>query len=545
MQYLNKFLNVILLPFHKIYEWIKRLIPGFRKISSIPPEWLGALVSTLFFVIFFAVFWLWLFFVQPEDSSETGAYANYWPWQILVTTTTPILIFWFIRVLRSPPKSPYPDIDAAWNFGLKTLREHGISIKNTPIYLMLGVQSGQTLKSLMASSGRTFDFEHVTAEGQALYWYGSSDAIYLVLSEIGCVSALSKEVAKVVVNNEGGRDDEDSMPDDFRGTIGVQNLARGSRRPRLEPAPEPDIGATIRAGESPRKPLMQSRRMELGKRETPIEPPKVSAQGPRVVSKDDIALQTKRLGYFAKLIKRTRNPVGSINGILMNGSLRVIEDYPAEFARQVRNDLSAICHSCGLICAVTMTVSGWEQLNGCQLLVERLQEKHGNDFVKRRFGKGFRSWEFPNRNNMDDLATESVLNFDQYIYSIFQERDALSSRNLLGNREMIKFFCRVYSKFLPGLTEVLGGSFVRESKTENNYPRFSGCYFIGAGNDENQKFFVNAVFDRLDENQSELEWTDQVRRREEGWELASNIVFITGLAAIGVFCFLLYQELSA
>ncbi|MDG2012009.1 MAG: hypothetical protein P8J33_00795 [Pirellulaceae bacterium] len=544
MQYLNKFLNVILLPFNKIYEWIKRLIPGFRKISGMSPEWLGALTSSLFFVIFFSVFWLWIRFDPPEHGTEMGAYVNYLPWQILVAISTPILIFWFIRVLRSPPKSPYPDIDAAWMAGLAALRENGISPKNTPIYILLGFRGGQTIKSLMASAGRNFDFEHITAEGQALYWYGSSDAIYLVLSEIGSLTEMTKGAATLAASNLETSEEADTMPEDFRGTIGVQNLARGGRSQRLEPAPEPEIGATIRAADISAGPFMQPKRSEIGERELPPTRPRVVEKGPRVISKQDIARQSKRLSYTAKLLKRLRNPVGSLNGILLNGSLQIIENHPAEFSRQARNDLSTICNSSGLICAVTMTVSGWERLDGCRLLVDRLQEKHGKNFLHRRFGKGFRSWEFPKRENMDDLAAESVLNFDQYIYSIFQERDALSSRNILGNREMVSFFCRVYSKLLPGLTEVLGGSFVEESQTGTDYPRFSGCYFIGAGSEETERFFVDAVFDRLDENQAELEWTEKTIRREEGWELAGNIVFVTGLAAVAASCFLLYQELN-
>jgi len=70
-----------------------------------------------------------------------------------------------------------------------------------------------------------------------------------------------------------------------------------------------------------------------------------------------------------------------------------------------------------------------------------------------------------------------------------------------------------------------------------DFPRFAGCYFMGIGDTPEAQFFGDGVFDRVDENQGELEWSSKLLQREENWTLMSQLIFLLGLvsiAALGV-----------
>ena len=97
---------------------------------------------------------------------------------------------------------------------------------------------------------------------------------------------------------------------------------------------------------------------------------------------------------------------------------------------------------------------------------------------------------------------------------------------------MVKFLCWIYARFYEGLELTLTTGFNVESANLEDFPRFSGCYFVGTGDSDETTFFANGVFDRVDENQGELEWTSTVTRKEENLSLMSQLIFLAGLLAI-------------
>ena len=68
---------------------------------------------------------------------------------------------------------------------------------------------------------------------------------------------------------------------------------------------------------------------------------------------------------------------------------------------------------------------------------------------------------------------------------------------------------------------------------------------MGIGDAAEHQFFHEGVFDRVDENQGELEWTSRVLRREESLNVMSQLIFLVGLIAIVAFAVLVGFELSA
>ena len=381
------------------------------------------------------------------------------------------------------------------------------------------------IKQMMAISQRSFDFSHVTADGQALYWYGSAEATYLFLSGVGNICQLTKDLAKYI-SQSATASEEYASSGDYKGTIDVRALAgKGGKLdfPTADQDPgtiQPDvIKQTIKAGElrRPAEPQpIQTRSTDAS------ETQKTKTQ---LSSREKLAEQKRRLAHLCILLQRVRRPVCSLNGIVVALVNRLIEEFPGQLARQAKSDLSTICQTTGVVSTVTVIVTGFENDEGCREFVNRLKEIYGADFLKRRFGKSYRSWECPTQEHLREIAIESIENFDQYVYAIFTQHDALHIRNVKGNRDMVKFLCWIYSRFYSGLETTLMNGFNSDVSGNKDFPRFAGCYFMGIGDTPETQFFGDGVFDRVDENQGELEWSSKLlqRRRELDVDVTADL----------------------
>jgi len=537
LRYINQFigraLSIVFTPFARIWSFMRRVIPGLKMLPTLKPPVLAASLSFTFVLTVVIVHFL---VVMVFDWGSNESRTQYWqtlPFLILLMFAIPGFVYLFVRLLLAPPKSPFPDIDLAFEAGLSALQKNGISIKETPLYLVLGIPDSRKIKQMMAASNRAFDVSHVTADGQALYWYGSPDATYLYLSGVGNICQLTKDLGRYV-SQTSSVDEEYAGGGDFKGTIDVRAL--GDKRKNLDSpvadddagmAPSSQIKQTIKAGD-----LRQKAEHKPLRRETAVQQNKT-----QLSSREKLAEQKRRIAHLCTLLQRHRRPVCSLNGILVAIVNRLIEEFPGQLARQAKSDLSTICEKTGVISTVTTIVTGFENDEGCREFVARLKEIYGEEFSTRRFGKSYRSWECPSPAHLKEISNESIENFDQYIYSIFTQHEALSARNVNGNRDMVKFLCWIYARFYEGLETTLMNGFSSDSGGDDDFPRFAGCYFMGVGDSPEQQFFSEGVFDRVDENQGELEWSSKILQREETWSLMSQLTFLVGLIAIGFLIF--------
>ena len=529
----NRVLSIVLAPFSKVWSFMRRVIPGLKQLPVMKPETLAAVLSFIFVLTMIIVHALIIFVWTPDPESKERYPVDLTVLMVLLFAI-PFLLYWFIKLLLAPPKSRFPDIDLAFEAGLDAIRQHGISVRQAPIYLVLGLPDSRRIKQLMSISGRTFDFSHITADGQSLYWYGSNEGIFVFLSGVGNVCQLTKDLGKYVSqspNDGGGYADADSI----KGTIQVHELSKGKSEfegAAGEAMADQAIKSTIKAGELAAKPKTPS----------PGEDYEGSANfqenRTQLSSREKLAEQKNRIQHFSSLLSRVRRPVCGLNGIVVTMANRLVEEFPGQLARQTKSDLQAITNTTGVISTVTAVVNGFETDEGCREFVDRLRLMHGDEFLKRRFGKSYRSWEAPTAAHLKEISNESIENFDQYVYSIFTQHDALSSQHVNGNRDMVKFLCWIYARFFEGLELTLSSGFNVDA--DDAFPRFAGCYFMGIG-DGGSQFFGEGVFDRIEENQGELEWAPRIAQREETLSMASQLIFLLGLVAFIVFGFLLWR----
>ena len=526
-QYVGRFLALLFTPFTGIWNFMRRVIPGLKKLPTLKPEVLAALLCFIFLILI-AIVQTVIVIWNVDGVKDVQRF--YLPTLFLIAFVTPVVVFFGVKIFLAPPKSPFPDIDLAFEAGVRVMEKNGIQLREAPIYLVLGTPDTKVVKQIMGASGRQFDFSHTTADGQALHWYGAADHVYVFLTGVGNVCQLTKDLAKYV--SQTAPETGEYSSDDFSGTIDVRALSKGNNpggvAGNAETSGVDDAGdgftATIKPG-------------EIGVASTPTRmeqpsSPAKSSQTKQLSNREKLADQKRRLTHFCHLLSKRRTPVCALNGIIVLMASRLVEEFPSELARQVKSDLSTISTRTGVVTTVTAIVNGFENYEGCREFVFRLSEMEGPGFLKRRFGKSYRSWENPTPDHLKEISNESIEIFDQYIYSIFTGRDALSSRNVIGNRNMVKFLCWIYARFYEGLEVTLTTGFNVDSANADDFPRFSGCYFMGTGESTETTFFAHGVFDRVDENQGELEWTSSVAQKEETLSLVSQLVFLAGLLAI-------------
>ena len=517
--YLKNFFEFILAPIRQLFAFLSRAMPFLKWLANLKPEVLAAVLT----FIFLLVIWIITRFASGEQYAQQSTQWIGWGMQLGVIVLIPVVLYVFLKVLLQPPKSPFPDIDESWNAGLDALAKAGLPIKDLPLYVVLGLKDTKQIRRIMESSGRKFDVEGATGTGQSLIWYGSQDQAYVFLADVGAYTEFSqRSLGQSLVSQTNEQD--------ISATANISQFYQAPVGSPTQPEElDEPIMSTVKAEDAVASSLAASGYA------APQEP--ASAEPPRETYRAKASKQRKRLNHLCGLARRARQPVSPVNGILINVDVDVLESFPHEMANQLRNDLSGLASELGVTCACTAMVSGMEKDPGFVDFAQRLIQENGAEFGKSKFGRSYRSWSPASAEQLEQIATAAVETFDHFVHLLFTKRDALSAEHIQGNRDLVVFVCRLYGRILPGLQTLLGkGCGTPPSVTEVEFPRFSGCYFVG--HDSRHDYFAEKVFERVDETMGELEWTRTTKRREDGWRTLSNLGYLVGLASLIAFAFL-------
>ena len=163
----------------------------------------AALVLGIFLLVLVLVAWT-IFSLSPTH--VPWRHAMPWPRIISVVALVflvPLTFYWALRFWLVGYRSRFPDVDHAWNAGLQALARNGISLRDAPVFLILGIPSPELERSLMDACGGEFAVRGAPEGPAPLHWYASADRIYLVCSEVGWLSRINREVHQA----QGARSD--------------------------------------------------------------------------------------------------------------------------------------------------------------------------------------------------------------------------------------------------------------------------------------------------------------------------------------------------
>jgi hypothetical protein len=171
----------------------------FRKLSL--QAW-ASLALWFFLLVLVLIAWTF-FWISPSHVPWRHALS----WSRIVSVVVllflvPLTFYWMLRLWLVGYRGRYPDIDQAWNAGVQALARNGISLRTTPVFLILGLPSPELERSIMDASGGEFAVRGVPEGRSPLHWYASADRIYLVCSEVGWLSRINREVNQVGLSAE-------------------------------------------------------------------------------------------------------------------------------------------------------------------------------------------------------------------------------------------------------------------------------------------------------------------------------------------------------
>ncbi|MGQ9575794.1 MAG: type VI secretion protein IcmF/TssM N-terminal domain-containing protein [Thermoguttaceae bacterium] len=442
---------------------------------------------------------------------------------VVLIVAIPVVVYYAIKLWLQGDVSPFEDIDKAWQAGMAELERHGLDISQIPIFLVFG-SSGETQeKALFAASRLALNLREVPQGPAAFHWYANPEGIYIVCTRVGSLSrlaAIGHAAAKEDELRPGGPAPPPSAQG-IRGTIVAGSPDSLTQSGPLGPLaagpplpPRVDIrGTMVVAGRSAEEPDYGGAQAGIG----------AAPMKPVTLPPDEAAEQDRRLQYLCSLLRRVRQPICPLNGILTLLSFGLILRGPREgieIQRALKRDLSTVLRVCKVRCPATAAVVGLEQEPGFRELVRRVGRDRA---VAQRFGKGFSVTNPPLPERLEALCAHACGAFEDWVYALFREKDALSKP---GNIRLYGLLCTVRRHIQTRLGNILVGAFGSDPEQEpDSEPLlFSGCYFAAVGETEDRQAFVKGIFDKLLDEQAELQWTNSAKLEDQKYQRLAQLV---------------------
>jgi hypothetical protein len=526
MNFLRQLLDLITAPIRMLLAAPRKLLEGSRRVSglSLPARVATLTAILLVLVVIIAV----LGFIYTHErafwrAKLTPTFAIAIAVLILII---PLALYKALQLWLEGEVSPYPDIDRAWKAGLEELDRHGIDLKQAPLFLMLGTPGMRQEKSLFDAARLNLTFREVPAGAAPLHWYAGPDGVYLVCSAVGClgrVAALGQDA--VSADRPRPAEHRPAASGAYRGTVLLGDVVREpiaapvQRAPAQSKSSKAAIQGTMIVGS-------QTSVVEDGDSVAPVDDKKVVK-----LDQAEILEEERRLAYLARLIRRVRQPLCPVNGILALlpfGMIQRSSPDAAAVERANHADLAVLQRVLMMCCPVTALVTGIEEESGFRELVRRVGQDRA---LHQRFGKGFSVSNIPLGERLEAVAIHACGAFEDWIYTLFRERDALTKP---GNTKLYSLLCKVRHKVQDRLIRTLVGGFSCDTEGDPapDAFRFGGCYFAGAGESEERQAFVLAVLGKLREQEEELQWTDRALRQDDRYGLASQLILLLDLALL-------------
>lgn len=525
--------------------------PGRMKRLAASPGNMSAagcasILTALFLVCLVLVVWL-VYWLDPNNipwrhsMSWTRIFI-----EVVLVIAIPFVLYRAIRLWMQGDKSRFPDIDYAWKAGLEALQRNGLHLRGEPLFLVLGSAGPRQERALVRAAAISLRVQNVPEGPAPLHWYASPDGIYLFCTEASWTSALAALIDK--------RREEAAAAG-----VNVAEAALPARRLEATAriAPTPQAAATPGMGTG-RGTIMldqfvadrQSQAAAEGKTEASDEVeerevvdsvvPASSAQ-PAVLARQDSAEQTQRLAYVCQLLRQQRSPLCPTNGVLTLLPYEVFQASPREtqeMQRAIRSDLSTMQLELHSRFPVTALVVGMQNERGFREIIRRVGRERS---LGQRFGRRFDMRLIATADQMAALCIHVSGVFEDWIHTLFREAEALSRP---GNTRLYSLLCKIRCNLAPVLKDVLSGGFGYDTqqKTLDEPIAFSGCYFAATGETEDQQAFVRGVFEKLGEEQEEVEWTRRAKKSNRRYQTFAVVATVVGsLLLVAIVATIVYR----
>jgi hypothetical protein len=172
-----------------------------RKLAQIS---LPALVSIVVFLFLTAVAVGWRIYLAGQDRTYEAPWFARIPLLVVLIILITIIAYYTVKVWIEGEGSPFEDIDRAWQAGIEALERNHFDLRQIPLFLMVGSEGPDQNRVLMGASRLSLTVDNVPPGPAALHWYANQDAVYLVCTEVGCISKLAHQARQGGVSTVSG-----------------------------------------------------------------------------------------------------------------------------------------------------------------------------------------------------------------------------------------------------------------------------------------------------------------------------------------------------
>lgn len=460
----------------------------FTRIGEIPGRMSlparGATVTAIFLVLLVTFVWV-SFLLDSNNIPWRHAMTFRRIFTVIVSVILlPILVYEGLRLWLEGDRSRIPDIDFAWNAGLRELEEHGLSLNSVPLFVVAGSNSHEQEKALMQATDIDLRVRGVPEGPAPLHWYAHPGGIFLFLSEASQLSSLA-----VLMNKR-----------DSHAAAAAGHPSRGG----ASALDEAEIEITSRTS----------------------------------------AEVNLRLQYVCELMKRARQPLCPCNGMLVLlpfSAFKIQGEFSEKFERLVKSDLVTMQETLQVRCPVMSLIVGMEHESGFRELVRRIGIERAH---AQRFGMGFDVRAPATADELSLLGAHISGRFEDWVYTLFREPGALSRP---GNRHLFSLLCQVRSFLQVRLASLLSHGFGFDSSVNAPQASilFCGCYFAAVGESKDRQAFVKGAVEKLLDEHENVEWTPEtlLDDRRYLW-MANTMIVLNAILFISLASMILRPYLS-
>ena len=497
-----------------------------RRLGRLSPPALAALGTFLLLVICVLAVYLRIW----RDADELiGPRSLLWMLLLVALITT--AVYYVVYLWSIPAYRTFDDILEAWEKGIRELERHELDLDEVPLFLVLGVENRERIQTLLQASSLQFPIADCPSSQAALHWYAGQEAVFLVSSEVGCLTRVAQQALRGLtlparevpqVGPPGFDPSVTCWPTQMPESLDDSSPAESPDRPALSGtrrnAAPIDPGMTLELDDDsldhPGAPAAKDRLPEALHQRLDLKP-------------DTINEQTDRLEYLCRLIAEARQPRAPINGILALLPLNMIlcdRSEGADIQQAASQDLKTCVRALQLRCPSYAVVTGWEDDVGFQELVRRISDHQRHN----RFGKGNRTGDPPTPDRLEAVAKNATVRIEDFIYHFFKQPDALTKP---GNRKLFMLLCKTRRYFNARLERILAEGFSSDGSEETG-ELFGGCYFVAAGAEKSRQAFTRGVFQRVLQQEKELVWTSRAQAADVRYRGAAFVAFALALGLL-------------
>jgi len=511
-------INLITRPFRMVADLMRRVALGPRSVLGLSLPARLALILAICLLLMFLVIGYGLG-LNPEEISRREWWNSVAGVAVLVIVI-PVVFYFALRLWLEGELSAFPEIDHAWRAGMAELRRQGLDLTQIPVFLIIGSQGEEQERGFFQASRWSLNVKDAPEGLAPLHWYANPEAIFLVCTDVGCLSKLSRDGIRKI-------EDANANVAPLAGAA----AGRASLRETLAPsslqqsAEVSDLTLSLPAQTYRPSDLQETMMPNLRETAAPTAPGRSPRQGERFgLTEEEDAEQQRRLDYVCQLLQRARAPICPLNGLLTILPYQVIMwegggEVAAE--RALRADLATIRQSLQLRCPVTALVCGMERESGFRELVRRVGLERARD---QRFGKGYELESPPLSEQLCAVNAHACGAFEDWVYALFRERDALGQP---GNTKLYALLCKVRNQLQERMVRIME---CYVGQPEDEPLLFGGCYFAGAGEREDTQAFVRSVLAKMLKQQGDLQWAEAALAQDRIYQ---KLAF-AGFAADGV-----------